>query len=136
MSPKTPRTKEVPKSMYANFLKRADECFNAARYSFDNNEWTASAISAIHSTIASCDAVCIYYLGKHSSGESHNDAVTVFKSTSNDEETANMANKIAKVLRIKNIAEYEQRLVFKSEAETIFKDCGRILEFAKKRLPL
>jgi len=130
-----PRTKDVPKDMYSNFMKRADECFHAANYSFDSKEWTACAISAIHAVIAACDAVCVYYLGKHSLGESHNDAVTVFKSIGNDEEVTVNANRIAKILRTKNMAEYEQRLVFKSEAETIMKDCSRLLEFARKRLP-
>jgi len=130
-----PRTKDIPKDMYSNFLKRAEECFHAAQYSFDQKEWTSAAISAIHATIAGCDALCVYYLGKHSLGESHADATTLFKTIANDEEITANANRIARILRTKNMAEYEQRLMFKSEAESIIKDCTRFLEFTKKRLP-
>ncbi len=34
-----------------------------------------------------------------------------------------------------NIAEYEERLVYKSEAEKVLKDCERFLEYVKKELP-
>jgi len=135
MAPKIPRTKDIPKDIYSNFLKRVEECFHAAQFSFDKQEWTAAAISAIHATIAGCDALCVYYLGKHSLGESHADATVLFKTIGNDEEITTNANRIARILRTKNMAEYEQRLMFKSEAESIIKDCTRFLEFTKKRLP-
>lgn len=80
------RTKDVPKAMYSNFLKRAEECFHAAQYSFGRQEWTAAAISAIHASIASCDAMCVYFLGRHAAGENHNEAVHLFKTISNKEE--------------------------------------------------
>jgi HEPN domain-containing protein len=33
------------------------------------------------------------------------------------------------------MAEYEERLVFKSEAEKVLKDCERFFEYVKKELP-
>jgi HEPN domain-containing protein len=33
------------------------------------------------------------------------------------------------------MAEYEERLVYKSEAEKVLKDCERFMEFVKKELP-
>lgn len=35
----------------------------------------------------------------------------------------------------KNMAEYEERLVYKSEVEKVLKDCERFLEYVKKELP-
>lgn len=129
------KTKDVEKALYVNFLKRAEECLNAARNSFLSQEWNASTISAIHSCIAACDALCVYFLGKRPAGENHNDAITLFKTIKSDKESDINANRIARILRIKNMAEYEERLVFKSEAEKIFKDCERFFEYAKKQLP-
>ena len=54
------KTRDVGKAHYANFLKKAQECFHAARNSFANQEWNAAAINAIHCTIAACDAMCVY----------------------------------------------------------------------------
>jgi hypothetical protein len=37
MTPKF-RTREVAKSFYTSYLKRAEECLHAAKYSFNNHE--------------------------------------------------------------------------------------------------
>ncbi len=52
-----------------------------------------------------------------------------------DEELNTNANRIIRILRIKNMAEYEERLVYRSEAEKVLKDCERFLEYVKKQLP-
>ncbi len=131
------RTKDVDKALYANYLKRAEECFHAAKNSFNAQEWNAASINAIHSCIAACDAMCIYFLGKRHVGENHNDAAALFKTIKPDDEGINTnANRIVRVLSTKNMAEYEERLVFRSESEKILKDSERFLEFAKSKLSL
>ena len=133
----TPRfkTRDVSKSFYTNYLKRAEECFHAAQHSLQEQEWNASAINAIHCCIAACDAMCVYFLGKRHSGENHNDAATLFKTIKSTDEYSTNANRILRILRMKNMAEYEDRLVYKSEAEKIFKDCERFWGFVNKNLP-
>lgn len=130
------KTRDVSKSLYANYLKRAEECLHAAQNSFAIKEWNAATINAIHSCIAACDAICVYFLGKRHAGESHGDAVYLFKTIKVDDEAINTnANRIIRILRIKNLAEYEERLVYRSEAEKVLKNCERFLEFVKKELP-
>src|SRR3989338_251734 len=128
------KTKDVAKSSYSNYLKKADECFRAAQNSFNSEEWNASAINAIHCCISACDSICVYFLGKRHSGEDHNDAAKLFQSVKNDEEVKTNANRIMRILRTKNMAEYEERLVRKTEAEAILKDCERFFEYVKKQL--
>ena len=123
------------KSFYVNYLKRAEECFHAAQHSLRSEEWNASAINAIHCGIAACDAMCVYFLGKRHAGDNHNDAATLLKSIKNTDEFSTNANRILRILRMKNMAEYEERLVYKSEAEKIFNDCERLLMFVKESLP-
>ena len=135
MAPKF-RTRDVEKSLYINYFKRAEECLHAAKNSLDNQEWNGATISAIHSCIAVCDAMCVYFLGKRHAGENHNDAVALFKTIKYGEEINTNANRIARVLRIKNMAEYEERLILKSEAEKVLKDCERFLDYVKKQLPI
>ena len=133
MAPKF-RTRDVEKSLYINYFKRAEECLHAVKNSFNNQEWNAATISAIHSCIAACDAMCVYFLGKRQAGENHNDAVALFKTIKYGEEINTNTNRIVRVLRIKNMAEYEERLIFKSEAEKVLKDCKRFLDYVKKQL--
>lgn len=129
------RTSDIDKTFYTNYLTRSEECFHAAQNSSRTQEWNAATISAIHSCIAACDAMCIYFLGKRPAGQNHNDAVTLFITIDNTEETKTNANRITRILGIKNMAEYEERLIFKSEAEKILKDCERFLTYVKKKLP-
>jgi uncharacterized protein (UPF0332 family) len=135
MTPKL-KTKDVQRTQYANFLKKSEECFHSASNSFNMKEYNASAISAIHSCIAGCDSMCVYNLGKRSLGENHNDAIKLFKAIKeNDAGIDKNANRISRILNLKNMAEYEERLVSKNEAEKILKDCGRLLEYIKTQLP-
>ena len=131
-----PTTRDVQKSLYVNFLKRSEECVHAAQTSFSNQEWNASAINAIHCCIAACDAMCVYFLGKRHAGEDHEEVVNLFMTVEgSSEEIKTNANRILRILRIKNMAEYEERLIYRPEAERVLKDCERLLEFVKKELP-
>lgn len=129
-------TRDVAKALYANYLKRAEECHHAAQRSFSGQEWNAATINAIHACIAAVDALCVYYLGKRNAGDSHNEAVALFKSLPLDASgKATNANRVARILGIKNMAEYEERLVCRTEAEKAMKDSDRFLEYVKTKLP-
>ena len=133
MSPKF-KTRDVPKAQYSNYLQRVEECLSSARTACEREEWNSSAINSIHAVIALADSVCVYFFGKRHSGEDHNDAAKLFKSVKDDEDTATNANRISRVLRMKNMAEYEERLVTRSEAQKILQDAERLAEFVKKRV--
>jgi uncharacterized protein (UPF0332 family) len=129
------KTSDIDKAFYTNYLKRAEECFNAAQTSSKNQEWNSATISAIHSCISACDAMCVYFLGKRPAGQSHNDAVTLFSTIDSTDEISTNASRISRILGIKNMAEYEERLIFRAESEKILKDCERFLAYVKKKLP-
>ena len=133
MTPKF-KTRDVPKAQYSNYLKRAEECLTAAQLTYEREEWNSSAINSIHAVISLADAMCVYFLGKRNSSENHNDVAGLFKSIKDDEDTNANANRIIRVLRMKNMAEYEERLVSRSEADKILKDAERLAEFVKKRI--
>jgi len=50
------KTRDVSRPLYINYLKRAEECLDAARNSFNSKKWNAATINAVHSCIAACDA--------------------------------------------------------------------------------
>jgi uncharacterized protein (UPF0332 family) len=129
------KTRNIQKSLYTNYLLRANECYHAAKTSLDIQEWTAATINAIHACIAACDAMCVFYLGKRHAGESHNDAVVLFKSIKDTEQMNANAKRLSRIVSVKNMAEYEERLVYRSEAENAIKDCERFLDFVKQELP-
>ncbi len=135
MTPKF-KTRDVGKSLYTNYLKRAEECYHAAKNSFEAREWNAATISAVHACIAASDAMCVYFLGKRNTGESHHEAAALFKTIKTDDKEINTnVNRISRILGIKNMAEYEDRLVLRTEAEKVLKDCERFLEYVETKLP-
>ncbi|MFH0763298.1 MAG: HEPN domain-containing protein [Candidatus Omnitrophota bacterium] len=131
------KVSKVERNLYTNYLIRAEECLSAAKNALNLNQWNASAISAIHSGIASLDALCVYYLGQRHAGQNHEDAVVLFRSIRqlSREDIDNIANRVIKILRMKNMAEYEERLVRQIEAQNIFKDAERLFETVKGKLP-
>lgn len=130
------KTRKVERSLYVNYLKRAGECLNAAKQSFAASEWNASAICAIHCCIAALDALCVYFLGQRHAGQNHDDALSLFHGIKqlSREETNKITNMVSRTLSMKNIAEYEERLVYRSEAEKALKNAERLLESAKNKL--
>jgi HEPN domain-containing protein len=130
------RTRDVARNDYANYMKRSDECFAAAQVSLSKGDWNAAAICAIHACISAGDALCIYFMGKRHSGPDHRDTVGLLEMTGgeNQELTIN-ANRLRKVIGIKNMAEYEERLARRAEAEKVMAYTERFLAFAKSRLP-
>lgn len=130
------KTIRVERGFYKNYLKRAEECLGAARRSFELKEWNATAISAIHSAIAAADALCVYFLGQRHAGESHGDAVMLFNTIDlAEEEVKSNARRINRILGIKKMAEYEERLIYQSEAENAVKDAERLFSFTRDKLP-
>jgi len=130
------RAQDVTRTLHANYLRKSSECFRAAKESFSRGDWNAAAICAIHSCIAASDAVCIYFLGKRHSSQNHGDAVVLLGTIQSAAEGAkNNANRLRKILAIKNMAEYEERLMRRSEAEILMKDTERFLAFARSQLP-
>jgi uncharacterized protein (UPF0332 family) len=135
MNPKL-ETQSVTHVSYANYLKKSDECLRAARESFSKGDWNAAAICAIHSCISASDALCIFFLGMRHAGLNHNDAVLLLATIrSKDEQLKKNVSRLRNILNVKNMAEYEERLVRRTEAEKIMKDTERFLVFARSRLP-
>jgi len=136
MNPKI-KTQGVARNLYTNYLKKSDECFTAAKESLAKGDWNAAAICAIHSCISAGDALCIYFLGKRHAGPNHRDAVVLLDIIkSGNMEVKNNANRLRKILGVKNMAEYEERLVRQSEAEKVLKDTEHFLAFARSLLPI
>ncbi len=135
MNPKI-RTQEVARNSYANYLKKSGECVVAAKASLSKGNWNATAICAIHSSISACDALCIYVLGRRHSGANHTDAVGLLEMTGIERpELTTNVNRLRKILSVKNMAEYEERLVRRAEAESMIKDTERFVAFVRSRLP-
>ena len=130
-----PRTRSVERVFTRNFLKRSKECLDSACSAFEKEDWNASAINAIHCAISAGDAICVHFLGKRHAGESHNDAVKLLNSL--DTVCGDIkpnANRFMRLLKMKNMAEYEERLIYKIEAEKMLRNARAFYVYVESKI--
>ena len=129
------RTRNVDRFRAKDYLKRADECKNSMQRSFENREWTASVINAIHAAIAAADALCVFKLGVRHAGERHEDAISLFSSIDrSSEEISRNCKHLQDLLQIKTEAEYSEKLMDMRDAEVAKKHAERLIEFVKSKI--
>lgn len=130
------KTRDVERSNYRNYLQKAEECMLSATDGFQKGLWNSCSISAIHSAISAADAICTYYLGKRYAGDRHDSTVDLLRSVPIDKKSLDQNTiRLVRVISIKNLAEYEDRLLHRDDAENIIQNSQRFLEFARRALP-
>ena len=126
----------VERNLSVNYLKRAGECLSGARAAFEDKKYDLSAIDSVHCGISSADALCVYFLECRHTGEKHEEVaelIKTIKGIKHDEAKA-LGDRIVKILRMKNMAEYEERSVKPKEAETLIQNAQKLFEMVKEKL--
>lgn len=134
MTKKTSK-KSVDKSVYSNYLQKAIENYEGAVKILQGKAYNAAVVSAVHSAISAADAYCVYGLGERCTSPKHEDAADLIMSTPyNDKEKVLVSKKFKSIIRIKNMAEYEERLIKPKDAERVVKEAKELLEIVKNRV--
>lgn len=126
----------VDRGTYVNYYKRARECMDLALRAMEESKFDGAAINFVHCGISACDALCVYFLGQRHSGEKHEDAVKLLGEIKElrKENFETMSGRLVKVLRMKNMAEYEERPVKPKEAEALKINTEKLFACAEKYL--
>jgi len=131
------RTRKVEKHHYRDYLSRAEQCLASAEAAWTQGHWDACAINAIQSAVSASDAVTAFGLGLRSAGQSHADAVGLFRQTeAQDQSTQDAASRLSRILGAKNTSAYEEKPVKPREAEFLLAEARKLLDFAKSKLPV
>jgi uncharacterized protein (UPF0332 family) len=126
------KTKDVDKEMYFVFMKKAEENTDSAENSLKSGRYNAAAVSAVHGAISAADALCAFSLAKRSASETHKDAAALIMMTKFSKETnVRIAKLFESIISIKNMAEYEQRLVKPKDAEIAVREAVDLLSAVK-----
>jgi HEPN domain-containing protein len=112
-------TKPVDKALYSNYLRKSAEFLRSAENSLREKDNNSAAANAVHSFISIVDALTTAKLGMRHSGERHEDAVKLINMVPGlKRETADIiSRKFTAAIKMKNMAEYEERLVKPKDAE-------------------
>ncbi len=129
------RTRAVKRDLYKNYLKKAREFYRGMEHSFDVQDWNACVVNAIHCAIASADAMTVFYLGLRHAGDRHYDVLPILQEIEFDPKEIQSKNRqLYSLLLIKNQAEYEDRLMRKSDAENAMKAATRFYEWVEEKV--
>ena len=127
------KTREVEKGLFRNYLQKAAENCRCAVQSMEDKAYNAAAVSAVHSAISGADAFCVFGLGKRCAPENHKDtAALIMDATEMKSENDKIRKLFESVIRIKNMAEYEERLVREKEADKAVREAVELLELIKR----
>ena len=126
---------KTSKEDYEKFLKKADEFCEMMHQSLTKEKWNAAGLNAIHTGISANDAVLTFYFGLRSISPKHDDAVKLLISMMKREDTGTNAKRLRYIISMKNIVEYDGRLLSKREAESLAKNAERFLAWVKSLLP-
>lgn len=126
---------KTSKEDYKKFLKKADEFYEMMHQSIIKEKWNAAGLNAIHAGISANDALLTFYFGLKSISPKHDDAVKLLISMMKRNDTEKQAKHLRQIVSIKNLVEYDGRLLSRSEAESLAKHAQRFLDWVKSLLP-
>lgn len=127
------KTRNVDKHKYINYLKKADEFFEIMKDSFAKRKFNATVLNAIHCAMSSADALAVFYKGVRHAGERHEDALSLLN-TLGLPDMQNKNRQLLDLLRIKNSAEYEEKLMTEANASDSIKNAERFNKWVKEML--
>jgi len=101
------RVRHVNKSLFKNYLRKSEECLDAASECLKNARWNAAVINAVHCGISASDALTVFMLGVRHAGERHEDVISLIQTTGLPKDILTARSKqLSRLLGIKNAAEY------------------------------
>ncbi len=129
------RTTNVHKSDYINYFKKAEEFLSTMQDSLIKGKWNAAGLNAIHSAISASDALLVALHGVRSRSPKHDDIIRLISSLVHHKEREQNLTHLRNLISMKNVVEYDQRLITGSEATSLSKHAQRYFNWDKSILP-
>lgn len=127
------KTRNVDKHKYQNYLKKADEFFQAMNDSFAQKNYNAAVVNGVHCAISAADGLTVFYKGVRHAGEKHEDVVSLIN-TLGITGIENKTRQLLRLLQVKNSAEYEETLMTESDALDAMKNTERFFSWISQLL--
>lgn len=119
MAAKSILHKNVSKNEYPGYLSKATEFFDTMKDCLRQERWNSAALEAVHCCISANDALTIWGKGIKCTSSKHDDAAILLQSLAELKDIKSAANHLLRVIKKKNLVEYEQRNFIRSEAHEI-----------------
>lgn len=132
---KTIKTTTVSKADHSNYLKKAVEFYETMQECLSKGKWNAAGLNAIHAGISAADALLVFFHGMRSTSPKHDDIIKLVTSLITYRDTKPNVSHLRNLIGMKNIVEYEVRLIDRYEALLLSKHATRFLEWVRSLLP-
>lgn len=129
------KTRNVNKSFYVNYLKKAEEFYGAAKGEYEKQNWNSCVLNAIHCAISAADALTVAFKGLRHVGERHTEVVNLLQSIEMDQQVLkSKTRQLLALLDVKNSTEYEEKLTSENGANVALKNAERFFLWVKEQL--
>jgi HEPN domain-containing protein len=123
--------KQIDKSKYTIYLKKAGDFFRAMIRDYEDKNWHSTGLTAVHCAVSVTDALLAKFAGIRSSSKDHMDSARLLTDKVKGKDADKYSEILAKILALKNRVEYEDRLLTEKETEELFKRTERYYGWAK-----
>jgi len=127
-------SKPVDKKLYRNYLQKAEEMLDIAKYAAGQSKNNAAVAGSVHCAINAIDALAVFYLGRRHTG-GHEGALNFIKGAVTEVEFRDLAKQFGGLIALKNEAEYQPDLMKGGQARDAVTRASRILFKIKGKLP-
>lgn len=122
-------TRRVTSAQVRTYLGKAEEFLAAARESLGAEHRLAATSLAVHAGISACDAICGARTGQRAAGSDHGQAASLLGKAGLEGRDA--ARILARLMPLKNRAEYEPADVPRATAKRAVDQAERIVQIAR-----
>lgn len=130
MSPKKTLFNKVDKAKYNIYKKKAQDFYEGMILAYTKGNWHSVGLEAVHCAISITDAILVYKSGIRCSNADHHAVVSLMIEHITDENTKKYSDVLLKIINMKNLVEYEDRLFTGKEAQEILKRAERYYQWA------
>jgi HEPN domain-containing protein len=131
---KRARTRNVNKAEAKAYMDKGEQFLRTMREALKNEDWDAAGLNSIHAVISANDALLGTRHGIRPSSPDHGDAAVLLSQYEKSEDAKKNANRLDRMMRKKNLVEYEGRKLTKSEAAALATHAERFFSWVKSIL--
>lgn len=121
---------KVRPGAHGTFLKKAREFGRSMEHALASGDYSAAASHASHCVICACDALLAFHKGIRSRAKDHGAVVRLIETTGL-EGVREKADQAEFVLSLKQVAEYDERVVGPLDAAEAAKRARRFLDWVE-----
>lgn len=127
-------TRKVTKAQAAVYLSKAEQFYRTMKEAEANEDWDAAGLNAVHCIISANDALLGTLHGVRPAGSRHVDAAELLRQYERDEQAKRAVARFDRMIKKKNLIEYEGRRITAVEAGKLSSDVEKFINWVRDRL--